>query len=62
MKNETRRHDENAGNKSEISCNKNEISGQNKGEVSRYVKNEISCCDQEEFHVAIKVKFQDTIW
>ena len=37
MKNETRKLDENAKNKNEISCNKNEISNQNKSEISRYV-------------------------
>ena len=61
MKNETRKHGESAKNKSEISCNKDEISDQNKNEISRYVKNEISCCDQKKFHVTIKVKFQGPI-
>ena len=37
MKNEARKHGESAGDKNEISCNKSEISDQNKGEVSRYV-------------------------
>ena len=45
MKNETRKHDKSAGDKGKSSCNKGEISGQNKNEVSRYVKDEISCCD-----------------
>ena len=49
MKNETRKHDENAKEKNEISYNKNEISGSNKDEVSRYVK--------IKFHVAIRENF-----
>ena len=61
MKNETRKHDENAKNKNEISCNKNEISVKIKMKFHVTLKWNFMLRSKE-FHAAIKVKFQNTIW